>query len=69
MAERYGCIIIDGTFDFGITRDFNNWNAIGTYLKDGLHPNEKGQNLMARGIISSLESHFRPFKNGYNVIN
>lgn len=69
MAERYGCIIIDGTFDFGITRDFNNWNAIGTYLKDGLHPNEKGQNLMARGIISSIESHFRPFKNGYNLIN
>lgn len=69
IAERYGCIIIDGTFDFGITRDFNNWNTLGTYLKDGLHPNEKGQNLMARGIISSLESHFRPFKNGYNVIN
>ena len=69
IAERYGCIIIDGTFDFGITRDFNNCNTLGTYLKDGLHPNEKGQNLMARGIISSLESHFRPFKNGYNVIN
>lgn len=67
MADRYGCIIIDGTFDFGITRDFNNWNSIGMYLKDGLHPNDKGQNLMARGIISSLKSHYMPFGKGFNA--
>ena len=67
IADRYGCIIIDGTFDFGITRDFNNWNSIGMYLKDGLHPNDKGQNLMARGIISSLKSHYIPFGKGFNA--
>ena len=66
MAERYGCIIIDGTANSGITRDFNNWNALGTYLKDGLHPNEKGQNMMARMIISSLKAHYIPFGTGFN---
>ena len=68
MAERYGCIIIDGAESIGITRDFNNWNALGTYLKDGLHPNEKGQNLMARAIISSLKSHYMPFGSGFNLL-
>lgn len=67
MAERYGCIIIDGAFDTGITRDFNKWNALGTYLKDGLHPNEKGQNLIARTIIKSLKSHYMPFGTGFNA--
>ena len=66
MANRYGCIVIDGTSDSGITRDFNTWNDLGMYLKDGLHPNEKGQNLMARMIISSLKSHFMPFGTGFN---
>jgi lysophospholipase L1-like esterase len=66
MAERYGCIIIDGTFSCGITRDGSEWNGLGAYLKDGLHPNEKGQNLMARMIITSLKQHYAPFGEGYN---
>ena len=66
MAQRYGAIIINGTADSGITRDFNDWNALGTYLKDGLHPNEKGQNMMARMIISSLMAHYIPFGTGFN---
>lgn len=66
MAKRCGCIIIDGTSDSGITREFNNWNALGLYLKDGLHPNEKGQNMMARMIITALKSHFVPLGNGFN---
>ena len=66
MAERYGCIIIDGYSNSGITRDFNVWNGLGTYLKDGLHPNEKGQNLMARQIISTIKSNFIPFGTGFN---
>ena len=68
MAERYGCIIIDGTGGSGITRDFNNWNALGLYLKDGLHPNEKGQNLMARMILSELKSKYLPFGTGFNTV-
>lgn len=66
MAQRYGCIIVDGAFDTGITRDFNEWQSLGTYLKDGLHPNEKGQNLLARAIISSLRRNYIPFGAGYN---
>ena len=67
MAERYSAVVIDGRGIAGITRDFNNWNALGTYLKDGLHPNEKGQNLMARMIISSIKSHYMPFGTGFNT--
>lgn len=66
MARRYGCIIIDGTFDSGITRDFNVSGGLGVYLKDGLHPNEKGQNLMARMILTSLKANFVPFGIGFN---
>lgn len=66
MAGRYGCVIIDGTFSSGITRDGNEWNGLGNYLKDGLHPNEKGQNLMARMIITSLKQHYSPFGEGFN---
>lgn len=66
MAQRYSCIIIDGAFTSGITRDGNTMNQLGEYLKDGLHPNEKGQNLMARMIISSLLSHYIPFGDGFN---
>ena len=69
IGQRYGCIIIDGAFDCGITRDFNVNGGLGLYLKDGLHPNEKGQNLMARMIIASLKLHYLPFKTGFNTIN
>lgn len=69
MAERYGCIIIDGAFSSGITREFNVWNSLGEYLKDGLHPNEKGQNLMARMILSSLRTMYVPFGTGFNVLS
>ena len=51
MANRYGCVIVDATSHSGITRDFNTRDALGVYLKDGLHPNEKGQNLLARTIL------------------
>ena len=66
MAERYGAIIVDGTMNSGITRDFNIKDSLGVYLKDGLHPNEKGQNLLARLIISTLKANYMPFGYGFN---
>lgn len=63
MSERYGCIVIDGAREFGIVTDFEVNGSTGVYLKDGLHPNELGQNLMARGIIKALEQHYMPFDN------
>ena len=65
MAQRYGCIIIDGAFESGITREFNTWGP-STYMKDGLHPNEKGQNMMARMILSSLRRNYIAFGGGFN---
>ena len=65
IAQRYGCIIIDGAFESGITREFNTWQP-SVYLKDGLHPNEKGQNMMARMILSSLKRNYIAFGNGFN---
>lgn len=66
MAKRYGCIIIDGTFESGIIAEFEQVNHLGALLKDGLHPNEKGQNLMARQVLASIRSHFMPFEFGFN---
>lgn len=58
MAKRYGCVIIDGFAESGIIRDANNWNTLGETLKDGLHPNDKGQNMLFRAIYGSLISHY-----------
>jgi len=69
MAQRYGCVIIDSTAESGITREFNVWNEVGEYLKDGLHPNDKGQNLLARTILTSLKMHYVPFGNGFNPMS
>ena len=65
IGNRYGCIIIDGAYNCGITREFN-LTQLGYYLKDGLHPNEKGQNLMARMIITELLRNYIPFGIGFN---
>jgi len=61
MALRYGAVIIDGYGNSGITPELNVYNGLGEYLKDGLHPNEKGQNLLARLIIKSLFSNYDNF--------
>lgn len=66
MADRYGACIIDATATSGITRDFNTWNNLGVYLKDGLHPNELGQNMLARDIIAHIKTHYMPFGQGFN---
>lgn len=67
IAQRYGCIIIDGAFESGITREFNGGNVVGAYFKaDALHPNKYGQNLMARMIIASLKSHYMSFGGAFN---
>jgi len=58
IAERCGCIIIDNYSNSGIIREFNISGELGITLKDGLHPNEIGQNLMAREIISTIKSHY-----------
>ena len=34
-----------------------------------LHPNDKGQNLLARAILTSLKTHYVPFGNGFNPMS
>ena len=57
LAIRYGCVIINGA-DNGIISEGNVLNDTGTTLRDGLHPNQNGQYIMARQIIKSLESNY-----------
>lgn len=66
IAERYNYIVIDGSYKSGITKELNVVNGLGEYLIDGLHPNEKGQNMLARLIITSLESNFCKYDEGFN---
>lgn len=57
MAQKYGMHVIDGYGESGIVMDFEKINGLGTYLKDGLHPNEKGQNLYARMIVQAIKKY------------
>ena len=64
IAQRFGgAIIIDGAYDSGIVKCNNVISGLGATLKDGLHPNEIGQNMMARMIMSSVNSHFVDYAN------
>ena len=58
IAERYGCIIVNAFAESGIIRDINVWNTLGATLKDGLHPNDIGQNMLFRAIYAALQSHY-----------
>lgn len=61
MARRYGFIVIDGAYETGIVRDLEVCDGLGTMLKDGLHPNEKGQNLLCRAILTAIRRYYLPF--------
>lgn len=61
LAGRYGLIVIDGGAESGILRDLEVSDGLGAMLKDGLHPNEKGQNLMARMILTAIRRYYLPF--------
>ena len=58
MAERYSIKVIDGASEMGIVRDLETSGGLGTSLKDGLHPNEKGQNLYARLVINAIKNNW-----------
>lgn len=59
MAKRYNFIIIDAHNESGIVRDFEVPNGQGRYLYDGLHPNTKGQELMAKLYSRVILNTFR----------
>ena len=62
ISQRYGgAVCIDGTYESGIVKENNVKSGLGATLKDGLHPNEKGQNMLARLIIGKYKSYYVPF--------
>lgn len=62
IAKKYGgAVIIDGAYESGIVKENNVKSGLGVTLKDGLHPNDKGQNMLARLIIGKYKSYYVPF--------
>ena len=55
MAQRCGCIVIDSAQNSGIIPEGNS-NGAGQTLADGLHPNDLGCKMLARCIISKIDS-------------
>ena len=66
MAEQYDFINLDGFGQFGVVRDFETQEEVGLLTKDGLHPNEKGQNLYARNIVQAIKRFYFPL-NQFNA--
>ena len=58
MAEYHSIRTIDASKEFGILCDFEKSGSVGTYLKDGLHPNDLGQNMYARAIMSFINTYY-----------
>lgn len=56
MAERYSIQIIDAAATCGILRDLEIKGSADVYSKDGLHPNNKGQNLYARMVANAIKN-------------
>ena len=62
ISKRYGgAVCIDGAYESGIVKENNVKSGLGITLKDGLHPNDKGQNMLARLIIGKYKSYYVPF--------
>lgn len=61
MAEVYGCYVFDQFSEVGICHVNEVQNGNGTYLADGLHPNQDGKELQARYAVKKiLESYIEP---------
>lgn len=58
MARRYSIKVIDGAAELGVVRDLEVSNGNGACLKDGLHPNDKGQRLYARMMVNAIKNNW-----------
>lgn len=63
MANYFSIPVIDGAYEMGVIKALEVDSGLGELLKDGLHPNEKGQNVMARMIINQIKSRFVSMNN------
>lgn len=62
IAKRYSIKVIDGYSELGILRDLEVKSGLGANLKDGLHPNDMGQKLYTRMIVSAIKNNWINFK-------
>lgn len=54
ICRAFSVQVIDCYANSGISEKYEVWNARGRYLKDGLHPDIEGQQLMGRYIAKEI---------------
>lgn len=58
MAQRYGFIVIEATYESGIVKDYETVGVAGRFLYDGLHPNQSGQKMMSDCYVKRILSTY-----------
>lgn len=58
IAQALSVQVIDCYSNSGITEKFEVADGEGRYLRDGLHPDEKGQQLMGRYIAKEIRNNY-----------
>lgn len=58
LAKIYSIKVVDGYSELGIVRDLELNGGLGANLKDGLHPNDKGQKLYTRMMVNAIRNNF-----------
>ena len=59
MAQTFDFIVLDSFAQSNICYVNEVWERNGTYLRDGLHPNEDGMKRLANYISASILSHYK----------
>lgn len=58
MARRYSIKVVDGAAELGVVRELEVGSGLGANLKDGLHPNDKGQKLYTRMVVNAIKNNW-----------
>ena len=58
LCQALSVQLIDCYSNAGITEKFEQPSGRGRYLKDGLHPDVEGQQLMGRYIAKEIRNNF-----------
>lgn len=58
ICQAFSVQVIDCYSESGISEKYEVWGERGRYLKDGLHPDVEGQQLMGRYIAKEIRNNF-----------
>lgn len=58
ICKAYNVQVIDCYSESGIIQQFEKWGEKGRYLRDGLHPDKEGQELMGRYIAKEIRNNY-----------